>query len=257
MSHHAFLFSCYKLIHLLMRFLNVCYNIYGYKGALSAVQMCTSDQAPFPSTAASQRRCSFKQMEKDARFISFWLLFYLLLTLILSARLLNATIMLPGLLIFFRTLTVWAKSVGEQERPSFGTVAQKFSSSLGHNLKESKSLRIHIPPAAKHSALNSCVTRARNSSYMVSREKPDCNQMFFLGPLQRDPRGEFNCDYSQLPRLLAALQLPSMCNPRTATEEHTTLLKGPLRTSVHSVPMKTLPPCGKGGHRTLLPHMFT
>lgn len=52
-------------------------------------------------------------MEKDASFLSFWLLSYLLLTLILSARLLKATIMLPGLLIFFRTLTVWAKSVGE------------------------------------------------------------------------------------------------------------------------------------------------
>lgn len=35
------------------------------------------------------------------------------LTLILSARLLKDTIMFPGLLIFFRTRTVWAKSVGE------------------------------------------------------------------------------------------------------------------------------------------------
>lgn len=51
-------------------------------------------------------------------------------TLILSARSPNATIMSPGLLIFFSTRRVWEKSVGEYDRPSFGTVAQKFSSSL-------------------------------------------------------------------------------------------------------------------------------
>lgn len=38
--------------------------------------------------------------------------------------------MSPGLFIFFSTLTVWEKRVGEYERPSFGTLAQKFSSSL-------------------------------------------------------------------------------------------------------------------------------
>lgn len=51
-------------------------------------------------------------------------------TFILSARSPKATIMSPGLLIFFSTLTVWEKRVGEYDRPSFGTVAQKFSSSL-------------------------------------------------------------------------------------------------------------------------------
>lgn len=90
---------------------------------------------------------------------------------------------------------------------------------------------------------------------MVSREKPDCNQMFFLDPLHR--QDEFNCDYAQLPLLLAALQLSALCNPTTVTEKHTMLLEGPLRTSVHTAPMKTLPPCGKGGHRALQPQMFT
>lgn len=51
-------------------------------------------------------------------------------TFILSARSPKATIMSPGLFIFFSTRTVWEKSVGEYDRPSFGTVAQKFSSSL-------------------------------------------------------------------------------------------------------------------------------
>jgi hypothetical protein len=37
----------------------------------------------------------------------------LFLTLILSAKLLKATIIFPGLLIFFRTRTVCAKRVGE------------------------------------------------------------------------------------------------------------------------------------------------
>lgn len=51
-------------------------------------------------------------------------------TFILSARRPKATIMSPGLLIFFSTRRVWEKRVGEYDRPSFGTVAQKFSSSL-------------------------------------------------------------------------------------------------------------------------------
>lgn len=56
-------------------------------------------------------------------------------TFILSAMTSKATIMSPGLFIFFSTRSVWEKRVGEYERPSFGTVAQKFSSSL---LKEGK-----------------------------------------------------------------------------------------------------------------------
>lgn len=51
-------------------------------------------------------------------------------TFILSARNPKATIMSPGLLILFSTLTVWENRVGEYDLPSFGTVAQKFSSSL-------------------------------------------------------------------------------------------------------------------------------
>lgn len=56
-------------------------------------------------------------------------------TFILSAMSSKATIMSPGLFIFFSTRSVWEKRVGEYDRPSFGTVAQKFSSSL---LKEKR-----------------------------------------------------------------------------------------------------------------------
>lgn len=57
-------------------------------------------------------------------------------TFILSAMSPKATIMSPGLFIFFSTLTVWEKRVGEYDRPSFGTVAQKFSSSLPKDRKK-------------------------------------------------------------------------------------------------------------------------
>lgn len=57
-------------------------------------------------------------------------------TFILSARNPKATIMSPGLLILFSTLTVWENRVGEYDLPSFGTVAQKFSSSLSKAQKK-------------------------------------------------------------------------------------------------------------------------
>lgn len=73
------------------------------------------DQAPLPEIKLHSKDAAI-QREKDPGKQLYLFLYVKLppvLTLILSARLLKDTIMLPGLLIFFRTRTVWAKSVGE------------------------------------------------------------------------------------------------------------------------------------------------
>lgn len=94
------------------------------------------------------RFSTYKRERERERFLGRgdWQLSHL--TLICSARLLNATIMLPGLLIFFKTRTVWAKRVGEYDRPSLGTVAQKFASSL----KQRRGLKVDAEAPCKQAS---------------------------------------------------------------------------------------------------------
>lgn len=76
----------------------------------------------------------------------------------MSARNPKATIMSPGLLIFFSTRTVWENRVGEYDRPSFGTVAQKFSSSLAKTHTHTK--KTHSYPKDERLIMNGLSKRS-------------------------------------------------------------------------------------------------